>query len=233
MPSTSPARTSKPYDMAQRRAEGRAGPATARDGQQHLARARRRRAFGRRQRLAHHHLGHRAPHLLARGAGRHHLAQPQDRGASQSVRISSSLWRYRGSRCPRPELAQRLEQDLDLLRGQHAGRLVHDQQLGVLQQAADDLDPLAFARRQIAHQPVGVERQAVGLRHLADRWARSRIGGGFPCRARRSRPRRAPRTARNAGTPSPRRRRAPRAARPGRKGAPFSVICRLSGLTSP
>ena len=61
------------------------------------------------------------------------------------------------------QLAQGGEQDLHLLRGQHRGRLVHDQQLRVLQQAADDLDPLPLARRQIAHEPVGVERQAVGL----------------------------------------------------------------------
>ena len=60
------------------------------------------------------------------------------------------------------------KQDLYLLRGQNAGGFVHDQQLGVLQQAADDLDPLTFPGRQIADGAERIQRQAVFLAHLAD-----------------------------------------------------------------
>ena len=55
------------------------------------------------------------------------------------------------------------EQLRHLLRRQHRGRLVHDQQLRILQQAADDLDALALADRKIVHAAVGIERQAIGL----------------------------------------------------------------------
>ena len=43
------------------------------------------------------------------------------------------------------QFAERLEQDINFLRGQDGGWLVHDQQFGILQQTADDLDPLAFS----------------------------------------------------------------------------------------
>ena len=46
------------------------------------------------------------------------------------------------------EPAQRREQLLGLLRREHRGRLVHDQQLRRLQQAAHDLDALPLADRQ-------------------------------------------------------------------------------------
>ena len=76
------------------------------------------------------------------------------------------------------ERAQRLEQLLDGLRRQHRRRLVHDQQLRVLQQAADDLDALALAHRQRVHVPVGIERQAVvSSRPSRMRVARSPVGG--------------------------------------------------------
>ena len=101
------------------------------------------------------------------------------------------------------ELAQRREQPLDLLRRQHRGRLVHDQQLRVLQQAADDLDPLPLADRERVHVARRVERQAVGVARPRTIRARQRRA----CRRRRPRRARcspapsAPRTARSAGTP--------------------------------
>ena len=57
---------------------------------------------------------------------------------------------------------------LDLLRREHGGRLVHDEQLRIEQQAAHDLDTLPLAHRQVGHVPVGVERQSVSLADLAD-----------------------------------------------------------------
>ena len=54
------------------------------------------------------------------------------------------------------------EQDFRFLRRQHRGRLVEDEKLGVLQQAAHDLDALALADRELVHKALGVERQAEG-----------------------------------------------------------------------
>ena len=65
-------------------------------------------------------------------------------------------------------MPQGAEQDFHLLRRQHRGRLVHDQKLGVLQQAADDLDPLAFTRRKVAHHARRVKRQAIFFANRAD-----------------------------------------------------------------
>ena len=66
------------------------------------------------------------------------------------------------------QFAQGLEQDFHLLRGQNRRWLVHDQQLRVLEQTADDLDPLPFARRQRADGACRIKRQAVGFRNVAD-----------------------------------------------------------------
>jgi len=68
----------------------------------------------------------------------------------------------------RRKLAQNLEQALDSLRCQHRGRLVEDQQLRVLQQASQDLDPLPLADRQVVQQPVRVDRQAIALGQVGD-----------------------------------------------------------------
>jgi hypothetical protein len=61
-----------------------------------------------------------------------------------------------------------VEEDLHLLRGQDRGRLVHDQELGVLQETTDDLHPLPFPRAQVAHHPAGIERQSVGAADIVD-----------------------------------------------------------------
>ena len=69
-----------------------------------------------------------------------------------------------------------LEHLVGFLRRQHRGGLVENDQIGLLQQAADDLDALAFTHREIAHHGVRIERQAVidgelagGLGDLRDR----------------------------------------------------------------
>ena len=66
------------------------------------------------------------------------------------------------------EALQRHEQVVGLLRRQHRGRLVHDDELRLLQQAADDLDPLALADREVGDDGVRVERQAVFRRDVVD-----------------------------------------------------------------
>ena len=72
------------------------------------------------------------------------------------------------------ELAQGLEEPADLLRGEHRGRLVHDQQLRVEQQAAYDLDALALTDRQRMHRAIGIERQAIGGADAADAFGETR-----------------------------------------------------------
>ncbi|EWS52662.1 hypothetical protein X551_04550 [Methylibium sp. T29] len=72
------------------------------------------------------------------------------------------------------QLAQRDEQGLDGLRRQHRGRLVEDQQLGVGEQRAHDLDALALADRQRVHRPLRVDLETVDLGDLHD--ARRHLG---------------------------------------------------------
>gem|GEM_PF-4174712 len=98
---------------------------------------------------ADHHLGERLGAFFARVA----------------VADDSSLAQHRGTVTERPDLVElvadiedratlarqlgeRFKQPFNLLRGQHRGRLVHDQELRILDQTADDLDPLALPDRQ-------------------------------------------------------------------------------------
>jgi hypothetical protein len=60
------------------------------------------------------------------------------------------------------------EQPLGFLRREHGGRLVEDEKLRVLHQAAHDLDPLPLADRELPDLPPRVERQAIGARHLGE-----------------------------------------------------------------
>ena len=65
------------------------------------------------------------------------------------------------------------------MRGQHAGGLVHDQQLGVLQQAANDLDPLAFTGTQITNNPRRIKGQAIKFGDLGDLGGQITLRGGL------------------------------------------------------
>ena len=125
----------------------------------------RRRAEG----LADHHLGQAAGGLLARRAGCNHPAATQDGGVMaqrpdflQLVRDVEDRTTFAG------QPAQRLEQDGHFLRRQDRGRLVHDDQTRVLQQAAHDLNPLALADGEIADHAVRVQLQAVAARDVDD-----------------------------------------------------------------
>ena len=63
---------------------------------------------------------------------------------------------------------QRLEEGLRLLRRQHRGRLVHDQDAGVAVESLQDLDPLLLADRQLPDARAGVDVQAVALGETGD-----------------------------------------------------------------
>ena len=118
---------------------------------------------------ADHEAGERAGGLLRRVGLGDHLAAPHDGGV-----VADALHLFQPVRDIEHGAAlagQPLEGDeemVGLLRGEHRGRLVHDEQLRLLQQAADDLDALALAHRQVGDDGVRLQRQAVVARHLLD-----------------------------------------------------------------
>ena len=153
--------------------------------------------------VADHHAGQRCRGFLARIAMANHLAVAQHGGA-----VADALYLFQPVRNVEDRLSfraqpfERLEQLVGFLRRQHRGRLVQDDELRRLQQAADDLDTLALTDREVADQRLRIERQAVAIGKRprlrgdrADRRARR------PATARCSRPPSVPRTAKNAGTP--------------------------------
>ena len=103
------------------------------------------------------------------GAHQHHAPAAQDR---DPVGDAAGLGELVGDDHHRQAvLAQgphRLEQRLDLLGGQHAGRLVEDDQAGAGQQHLEDLDPLTLTDRQVLDLGGRVDRQPVALGGLAD-----------------------------------------------------------------
>ena len=68
----------------------------------------------------------------------------------------------------RGKLAQGFEQLAHGLWRQDRGRFVHDEELRIDEQAADDLDALALADRQRMDEPARIDRQPVTFRHLRD-----------------------------------------------------------------
>ena len=106
---------------------------------------------------------------------------------SATALTSRSLWVMKTIDLP-AALSPRitLEQLVGLLRGEHGGRLVEDQQVDVAGQRLDDLHPLLDADRQVLDDRLGFERQAVLARHLAHELVGRRvIEEAGPCSARR------------------------------------------------
>ncbi len=64
-----------------------------------------------------------------------------------------------------------VEQFIGLLRRQHGGRLVEDEQVDIPSQCLDDLDSLLDADGQVLDHRVRVDRQPVAARHLEDEFA--------------------------------------------------------------
>ncbi len=63
----------------------------------------------------------------------HHLAQSQDGGAvTQGADFLQLVRDIKDRGAFRAELAQGFKKDFNLLRGQHAGGFIHDQQLRIL-----------------------------------------------------------------------------------------------------
>ncbi len=88
---------------------------------------------------------------------------------SATSRTSRSLWVMKTiAFAGLLELAHDLHQLVGLLGGQHRGRLVEDQDLGVARERLDDLDPLLHADRQVLDDGVGVDVEAEPVGDLLD-----------------------------------------------------------------
>ena len=73
--------------------------------------------------------------------------------ASATPSTSSSLWLMKSTVTPSAvELAERLEQLVDLLRHEHGGRFVEDQDAGAPVEHLHDLDPLAVADAEVGRR---------------------------------------------------------------------------------
>ena len=87
---------------------------------------------------------------------------------SATSRTSRSLWVMKTIDVPDSLSWRMIDHELvGLLRGEHRGRLVEDEHLGVAGEGLDDLDPLLHADRQIADQGIRVDVEAEAGRDLA------------------------------------------------------------------
>ena len=102
-----------------------------------------------------------------RVAGRDLLAAAQDgRGVAQPFYFLQLVADVEDGAAFGLQPIQHHKQLVGLLRGQHRGRLVQDQEFGILHQRPDDFDALALADRQLPDLAFGIERKAVDIGHL-------------------------------------------------------------------
>jgi hypothetical protein len=120
---------------------------------------------------------------LAGGHRRDHRALAHDRDVVGRVQDLAQLVRDEHDGLALAlERAEDLEQAIGLLRREHRGRLVEDQDLGAAMQRLEDLDALLQADRQVADHGVGIDLEAVLRLELADLLARPRQAGPeAPC----------------------------------------------------
>ena len=87
---------------------------------------------------------------------------------SATSRTSRSLWVMKTMATPLGlELAHDRHELVGLLRRQHRGRLVEDEDLGVARERLDDLDALLHADGQLLDEGVGVDVEAEPVGDLA------------------------------------------------------------------
>ncbi len=116
-----------------------------------------------------HHAGKTGGGFLARIALPGHPARAQYRRAlAQRTDFVELVADVENAASLAAEPAQCREKLFHRLRRQHRRRLVHDQQLRLLQQAAHDLDPLPFAHGHRMHVAAWIERQTVALGNIAN-----------------------------------------------------------------
>ena len=98
---------------------------------------------------------------------------------SVTAMISRSLWVIRTTVRPCAlQVAQDAEEMVGLLRREHAGRLVEDQDVGAAEQRLEDLDPLLHAHRQARDRRVEVDLEAVVALERRDLGAGARGAAG-------------------------------------------------------
>src|SRR5690606_19819659 len=98
--------------------------------------------------VADHHAGERCGRFFPRIAACDDLAMAKHRRAvAQALHLLEPVRDVEDRLALSAQALQRLEQPVGLLRRQHGGWLVEDDQFGLLQEAADDLDALPLADR--------------------------------------------------------------------------------------
>ncbi|MHC2386745.1 hypothetical protein ACVIHB_001561 [Bradyrhizobium liaoningense] len=116
---------------------------------------------------ADHHPCERGRGLEPRVAGLDLPAAAQDsRGVTEALHLLQLVADIEDGAAFGLEPLQHDEELICLLRRQHRGGLVQDQEFRILHQGADDLDALALADGQLPDFALGIERQSIGLRHL-------------------------------------------------------------------
>ena len=114
---------------------------------------------------ADHHARQRRRRFLPRIAGRDLLAETQDRRRiAEPLHLFELMADVEDGAAFALEPLEHDEELICLLRRQHRGRLVENEQLRILHQRAHDFDALALADRQPPHLALGIERQAVDPR---------------------------------------------------------------------
>ena len=113
---------------------------------------------------------HQAGELVAVGVARSRRSPTRrpwrrTRTRSETAITSRSLWEMKTIERPsRHGEAERAEERLGLLRRQHGGRLVEDEDAGVAVERLQDLDPLALADGEVGDAGVGVDLEAEAAR---------------------------------------------------------------------
>ena len=116
---------------------------------------------------ADHHARQRCGGLHLGIAGRDFLAAAQDgRGVAKPLHFLQLVADVEHGPALGLEAIQHDEELIGLLRRQHRGRLVEDQEFGILHQCADDFDALALAHRELPDLAFGIERKPVNIGHF-------------------------------------------------------------------
>ncbi|GAA3048468.1 hypothetical protein GCM10020000_30910 [Streptomyces olivoverticillatus] len=119
--------------------------------------------------LADHQLGELLGRGLAGDRGAHGGAAPDDGDVVGDGEYLAQLVRDEDDRQTLGlELAQVVEERVDLLRDQHGGRLVEDQRAGTAVEDLEDLHALAVGDAEVLDEDVRAHTQAVGVGDLLD-----------------------------------------------------------------
>ena len=118
------------------------------------------------------------PAVSLRVAGRDFLAAAQNGGGvAEPFHLFQLVADVEDRAALGLEAIEHGEELVGLLRGQHRGRLVEDQEFRILHQRAHDLDALALAHGQLPDLAFGIERKPVNTGYFLE--ARRHVLEGF------------------------------------------------------